>query len=148
MIEGMPLPATDDPLDREFWARARDGRLVVQSCGQCGAQRFPPRPMCPCCQSEEVVWRADPGGGRIWSFATPRPPLLPAFEAMLPYVVIVGALDSDPAIRIVGMMDVGPGDRPDDDAITIGRPIHLVFKAVGDGCALPFWRLGPKAGPA
>ncbi|MHA3794173.1 zinc ribbon domain-containing protein [Sphingomonas sp. YL-JM2C] len=142
MIQGIPLPATDDPLDAEFWAWAREGRLVVQGCGQCGARRFPPRPMCPHCQSEEVRWDEDPGGGHIWSFATPRPPLLPAFEALLPYVVIVGALDSDPAIRIVGMLD---GDLPDGDAIAIGWPIHLVFKAVGDDCALPFWRLGPKA---
>ncbi|OCC25609.1 hypothetical protein MB02_02985 [Croceicoccus estronivorus] len=147
MIEGMPLPATDDPLDREFWSKARDGKLVVQACGDCGTSRFPPRPMCPHCQSENVTWRDDPGTATIWSFATPRPPLLPAFEAITPYITVIGALDSDPMIRIAGMAVTGA-----DDAFTgltaedveIGQPLTIHFQTVSPDCALPVWRLGPR----
>jgi uncharacterized OB-fold protein len=147
MIESLPLPATDNPLDRDFWEHARRGRLVVQTCGDCGEMRFPPRPMCPRCQSEHTIWREDEGKGVVWSFATPRPPLLPAFEALLPYVVIIGALDSNPTIRIAAM-----AARDEDDAamaapaagrIAIGQPIRIGFKAVSDECSLPFWRLRP-----
>lgn len=150
MIEGFPLPATDDPLDSAFWAAARDGRLVIQACGTCGTRRFPPRPMCPACQSEHVTWQDDPGSATIWSFATPLPPLLPAFEAMLPYVTVIGALDSDPAIRIAGMA-VGGDHNPTGLTaadVRIGQPVSIGFIAASDNCALPVWRLdAPIDGP-
>ncbi|MFA5964601.1 MAG: zinc ribbon domain-containing protein [Sphingomonas sp.] len=144
MIEGQPLPAIDDPLDRAFWEKARQGVLVIQACASCGEQRFPPRPMCPHCQSESIAWQEDAGDATVWSFASPRPPLLPAFEAMAPYVTVIGALASNPAIRIAGMViasdeasptGLGPGD------VAIGQPIQIHFREVAPGCALPFWRL-------
>lgn len=147
MIEGLPLPATDDPLDREYWDAARAGRLVVQACGACGVQRFPPRPMCPHCQSESVVWQEDGGAATIWSFATPRPPLLPAFEAMAPYITVIGALDSNPAIRIAGMAIPANGGSPTGlgpDDVAIGQPIRIAFREAAPGCALLFWQLGPR----
>lgn len=146
MIEGLPLPATDNPLDQPFWHAARDGRLVVQACGDCGEAPFPPRPMCPCCQSEEVQWIEDDGAATVWSFATPRPPLLPAFEAMLPYITVIGALRSNPAIRIAGMaIDAGGQTALDADAIAIGQPLCMEFHVVSESVALPLWRIAAGA---
>lgn len=146
MIQGIPLPATDDPLDSEFWAQARLGQLVVQCCEDCGEMRFPPRPMCPSCQSERIGWRKDDGEAVVWSFASPGPPLLPAFEALLPYVVVIGALRSNPAIRISGMAVVGNECEPDSLArlrIEIGQPICMRFRAMNEDCSLPIWSIEP-----
>lgn len=145
MIETIPLPATDDPLDRAFWTNALQGRLVVQSCGACGEMRFPPRPMCPHCQSEDSIWNEAAPEGTVWSFACPARPLLPAFEAMTPYVTIIGALDAHPTIRIAGMAvadDEGSMTGITADDVRVGQPVRLLFREVSNGCALPFWRLG------
>jgi uncharacterized OB-fold protein len=149
MIEGLPLPATGDPIDAAFWDAACEDRLVLQACGDCGEPRFPPRPMCPHCQSESIAWIDDDGRGTVWSYAIPSPPLLPAFEAMLPYVTVIGALVSHPHIRIAGMAVREDGEGPTGlgaDDIAVGQSLQLIFRPVSDECALPFWRLG--AAPA
>ena len=146
MIEGAPLPATDDPLDRAFWASACREKLVVQACGDCGEWRFPPRPMCPQCQSENVVWKEVSGEGVVWSFASPRSPLLPAFEALVPYVTIIGALKENPQIRITGVAvrgDDGETKGVSESDVRIGQPIRVQFKAVSEDCTLPCWRIEP-----
>lgn len=149
MIETLPLPATDNPLDREFWANALAGRLVVQTCDACAEMRFPPRPMCPHCQSEDSVWNEVSPEGTVWSFACPAPPLLPAFEAMAPYVTIIGALGAHPAIRIAGMAiadDAGSVTGVTAADVAIGQPVRLLFRKVSEDCALPFWCLGIQTG--
>ncbi|WP_374596161.1 Zn-ribbon domain-containing OB-fold protein [Sphingosinicella sp.] len=146
MIETIPLPATDDPLDRPFWSNALEGRLVIQACAVCGEMRFPPRPMCPHCQSEDSIWNEVAPEGAVWSFACPARPLLPAFEAMAPYVTIIGALGAHPAIRIAGMAaagDAGSVTGLTADDVRIGQPVRLLFRQVSADCALPFWHLGP-----
>ncbi|WP_252258579.1 Zn-ribbon domain-containing OB-fold protein [Erythrobacter aurantius] len=146
MIEGLPLPSVDDPLDQPFWAAAIKGRLVVQLCDQCGETRFPPRPMCPSCQSEVSEWVEDGGEAQVWSFAAPQPPLLPAFEAMLPYVTVLGALDSHPHIRIAGMAVGADGETSTGITaadIQIGQPVQLRFRRATDESALPVWQIAP-----
>lgn len=145
MIEGAPLPATDDPLDRDFWAAARQEKLVVQACADCGEWRFPPRPMCPHCQSENAVWKEVSGEGVVWSFAIPRSPLLPAFEALTPYVTIIGALKENPEIRIAGMAvkgDDGDARGVTEEDVNIGQTIKVEFKSVSEDCSVPCWRIG------
>jgi uncharacterized protein len=144
MIEGLPLPSLDDPLDHAFWAAAAEGRLVVQACSACGEARFPPRPMCPHCQSEDCKWVEDDGAGHVWSFAAPRSPLLPAFEALLPYVTILATLESNPKIRIAGMAVGADGETSTGitaSDIRIGQPARLRFRAVAANCALPVWQI-------
>jgi len=142
MIESIPLPATDDPIDAPFWQAARRGELVVQRCTACGARRFPPRPMCPSCQSWAHEWQTMSGRGRIWSFVVPHPPLLPAFTRIAPYNVIVVELADDPAIRLVGNLVVSAGgeiNEVDPARIVIGTPVRVVFQRVADDVALPRW---------
>lgn len=148
MIEGLPLPATDDPLDSAYWEAAREGHLLVQTCKDCGEARFPPRPMCPHCQSEQVAWREDDGAATIWSFAVPSAPLLPAFEAMLPYATVIAALNSNPLIRIAGMAVRAADDEPTGltgNDVVIGQPVQIGFRAVTPACTLPVWRLEPTS---
>ena len=142
MIEGIPLPATDDPNDAPFWQATLRGELLVQTCRGCGKHRFPPRPMCPQCQSFEHVWTPTSGRGRVWTFAVPHPPLLPAFTKFAPYLVIVVELEDDPSIRMVGNLVRSPdGDINEIDPATvrIGMPVRVVFQRAADDVALPYW---------
>jgi hypothetical protein len=141
MESGMLLPDLDGEDGAEFWAGAARGELLVQACGQCGAWRFPPRPMCPECRSLEIRWEPASGRATVWSYVVAHPPLLPAYAALAPYNVIVVALDDDPSIRMVGNLLAspdGPLDGLDPSSIRIGEPVRVVFCAVDDA-TLPRW---------
>jgi uncharacterized OB-fold protein len=141
VIEQAPLPAVDEDT-AGFWEGAAKGELRIPACAACGRLRFPPRPMCPYCRSTEVRWQTMSGRGTVWSFVVAHPPLLPAFQAVAPYNVVVVALDEDETIRLVGNLvpsaDGGINAVPPAD-IRIGLPVEVVFQAAGDGISLPRW---------
>jgi len=142
MIDGIPLPATDNPGDAPFWEGTRAGELRVQQCARCDTLRFPPRPVCPHCRSFEVGWKPMSGQGRIWSFAIPHPPLLPAFAGVAPYNVIIVELDEDPSIRMVGNLVAsanGEINEVDPATIEIGSAVTAVFQKVGDDVTMVRW---------
>jgi uncharacterized OB-fold protein len=141
MIEGAPLPAISED-SAGFWEGTAAGELRIQRCTNCGRLRFPPRPMCPNCQSLEHEWKPMSGKGRIWSFVVPHPPLLPAFSELAPYNVVVVELDEDPTIRLVGnLLASADGQINDIDphAIAIGEPVTVVFQPAGEDVVLPRW---------
>lgn len=145
MIEGLLLPEVDEE-SAPFWEFAAAGELRVQRCASCGALRMPPRPMCPRCRSTEASWDLLSGRGRVWSWAVPHPPLLPAYEAMAPYAVVIVEVDEDPTVRFVGNLvetPDGPLDEVDPGTVRIGEPIRVVFPApVDDGrgpVVIPRW---------
>jgi uncharacterized protein len=141
METGFLLPDPTEPTAAEFWAGAARGELLVQACGECGAWRMPPRPMCPVCRSTAVRWEPTSGRGTIWSFIVPHPPLLPAYALLAPYNVIVVALDERPTIRFVGNLLAsadGPINEIDPATIQIGEPVRVVYQQVED-VTLPRW---------
>jgi uncharacterized OB-fold protein len=135
------LPDVDDPDAAEFWAGCERGELLVQTCKSCGMRRMPPRPMCPRCRSLELRWEAMSGRGTIWSFIVPHPPLLPAYQELAPYNVVVVALEEDPTIRFVGNLVTEPDgaiNEIDPATIAIGDAVLVVFHRVED-VVLPRW---------
>jgi len=141
LYEGILLPDIDR-VSAGFWDATARGELRVQACGACGKWRMPPRPMCPSCRSTEVEWVLTNGRGTVWSFVVPHPPLLPAYERMAPYNVIVVALDEDPSMRLVGNLVAsadGPLDEIDPTTIVIGEPVHVAFPPPVDDIVLPRW---------
>jgi uncharacterized protein len=129
-----------------FFEAAARGELRIQTCRSCGRRRFPPRPMCPWCHSLEAEWRLQSGRGRIWSFAVPHPPLLPAFVDEAPYIVVVVELEEDPGIRLVGNIvrevDGAIGSITSDE-LTVGMDVIAVFGKSVEGFPVPQWVLRP-----
>jgi len=143
--EGMLLPELDEE-SAPFFAYAAAGELRVQRCASCGTRRVPPRPMCHVCTSTDVEWELLSGRGRVWSFAIPHPPLLPAYAEVAPYNVVVVEAEEDPTIRFVGNLVLsadGPLDEVDPSSIRIGEAVRVVFSSpVDDGqgaVVLPRW---------
>jgi hypothetical protein len=143
--EGFLVPLGDEETDG-FWEGTALGQLRLQACGACGRLRFPPRVMCPHCQSVERGWRAVSGRGVIWSFVVAHPPLLPAYAPYAPYPVITVTLDEDPALRMVGNLVEtadGPINAVDPATIEIGQPVEVVFsrrlRPDGTEVFLPSW---------
>ena len=142
MIEGIPLPATDDTIDAPFWAATLRGEIAIQRCTGCGTRRFPPRPMCHVCQSFDHAWQRMSGEGRIWSFVVPHPPLLPSFAKVAPYNVVLVELAEDPSIRMVGNLVRSAGgeiNEVDPKTITIGERVRAVFHRAAEDVAMVCW---------
>jgi uncharacterized OB-fold protein len=96
--------------------------------------RFPPRPMCPRCQSFECEWTKVSGRGTIYSFVIAHAPVLPAFQPRLPMPIVLVELAEDPTLRMIGNI-VGDA-RP-----TIGAKVEVAFEEVAPDVTLPQWKL-------
>jgi uncharacterized OB-fold protein len=143
------LPLGDEESEG-FWAGTAAGELRVQECAACGALRFPPRVMCPECQSTARSWRAVSGRGVIWSFVVVHPPVLPAYAPYTPFPVITVTLAEKPSLRLVGNLVTEPGgdiNGVDPAGIEIGEPVRAVFtgrpRPDGTLVHLPQWVRDP-----
>ena len=136
MIETIPIPGIND-FDKEYWDNCSKNILSIQHCGECGEGRFPPRHMCPHCQSIVHNWKTVSGNGVLWSFVVPRPPLLPIFEKQSPYVVGLVELVEYKSIRIIGQIETNSSK--DIDTIKIGDKLSINFKKINDEISLPYW---------
>ena len=134
MTSERPLPRPDDA-SQEYWQGCRDGELRMQRCTPCGHLRFPPRPMCPRCQSFECGWVPVSGRGTVYSWVVAHPPLLPAFVDLAPLVVLLVELEEGDDLRIVGNL---LGEGPED--VAIGMPVEVAFEQVAADVVLPQWR--------
>jgi len=120
----LPQPT---PLSRPFWEGTRQGRLLLQRCGCCGAYRWTPQYLCRQCHAEEYEWVPVSGRGAVYSHTTVHRAPSPAFEP--PYVVAVVALAEGPMMltNIVGC---------DPAAVAIGMEVEVVFEPASDEITL------------
>ena len=138
---GFPIPVADQDT-QPFWDGCRRGELLIQRCGQCRKWLWQPRPICSQCQIPGPVWTKVSGDGTITSWTVMRPPTLPAFAAMVPFVVLLVTLDE--GVRLLGYLvdDGGVVCRTDGSAegVTTGRRVRLRFHDQA-GTILPCWTL-------
>jgi uncharacterized OB-fold protein len=108
---------------REFLEGVREGRLVVQRCGACGALAVPPKAVCPDCESR--AWERVPlsGDGEVASFTVIRvaPPRL---AAEVPYAIVVARMAE--GVSLLGRLAGAPVD-----AVRVGMPVRLVPPPAG-----------------
>lgn len=126
-----PLPQIDG-VNAEYWQAAREGRLLVQECPQCGHRQWYPRALCTRCAAEPA-WLETAGRGTIHTFTVIRQQGVPAFRAELPYAVVMVDLEEGP--RVFGAM---PG--VDVDVVEIGMPVEVYFLAAADDIGVAYWR--------
>jgi uncharacterized OB-fold protein len=103
---GLLPPITSD--NAEFWEGLARGALMLQRCSDCGKRRYPIAPVCPHCGKSRWAWRPHDGSGRIFSWVRYHKSYLPEFEDLMPYVVVVVALDDGP--RMTGRLLEPHGD--------------------------------------
>jgi len=134
LIDERPLPFPDDA-SAPFWEACRRRELRMQQCSGCKKLRFPPRPMCPRCQSFDSEWVPVSGRGRIYSFVVAHAPVLPAFAGRVPFPIVLVELDEDAGLRIVGNL-VGQ-----KAPVRIGARVEVAFEEVAPDVTLPQWRV-------
>ena len=129
-----PRPAVNR--DNAFWFEAaREHRLVIQRCADCGALRHPPGPMCPRCRS--LAWDTVTASGRatLYSWVVAHHPRHPAFET--PYLVVVVELEEGTRL-ISNLVDL------EADDLEIGMPLELRWLDADPDLTLPVF--GPVSG--
>jgi uncharacterized OB-fold protein len=125
------MPVITD-LTRPFWDAAREGRLAIQRCGDCGYFSHPPRTACDACRSDALAFETVSGRGSVWSFTVMHQPSVAGFEGAVPYVTALVELDEQPMLLLVTNL---PGVPP--DAVAIGQRVRVSFLPWEDGLALP-----------
>jgi uncharacterized OB-fold protein len=129
----LPAPVVNAD-SRPYWEGAREGKLLLQRCGDCGTLRFFPRYLCTACGSDRTEWAEASGRGTVHSFTIVHRAAFPEFQARTPYVVALVDLEEGPRImtNIVG---------DDALAVSIGDAVVVEFEARGtDGAKVPQFR--------
>ena len=126
-----PVPYPDEE-SGPFWEACARHELVIQTCAQCGHKHYPPRPMCPACQSLESRWEPASGRGRVWSWVVAHPPVIPSFADRVPFNVAV--IELEEGVRMIGnVFDVSNEDLHES------MPVEITFEDVEEGVSLPQW---------
>lgn len=126
-----PLPDVDDPVMAPFWNGAREHKLLQQRDRQTGKVHWPPKPMY-WKGGERLEWFEASGRGEVYTYVVAYKPFLPAFESMLPHIMVVVQLDE--GARIVGYMK---NCAPED--MRFGMRVRVAFEDLTDRVSLPIW---------
>lgn len=159
MVEyrGMQLIVPEN--DSEFlgyYEAARQHRLVMKKCADCGLMRFPPGSGCPWCMSLDWTWQEVSGNGTIYTYEIIAHAIQPGFREITPYPVVVVELDEQRGVpteheglRLVTNL-VDEGFNPETETNTaIGKRVEVVFQDISDDFTLPQFKLSkePPEGP-
>jgi uncharacterized OB-fold protein len=126
------LPAIDDETE-EWWAAARDGRLLVKRCTDCGRAHFYPRVFCPHCWSEHVDWEQASGRAVLYTWSVVHSNDLPPFPERVPYVAAIVDLAEGPRM-MTNIVDCDPAD------LRVGMDLEVTFRQETDEVTLPVFR--------
>jgi uncharacterized protein len=127
----MPRPQVE-ALSEPFWAAAREGRLVIQRCTDCGTFRHMPHVMCASCQSPAHEWVESAGQGTVFTYTIVTHPVHAATAAAVPYNVVVVKLDDCGGVLVPGnVVDCPPED------VYVCMAVEVVFERVDDEIAIP-----------
>ncbi|HEX3946824.1 MAG TPA: OB-fold domain-containing protein [Acidimicrobiales bacterium] len=128
-----PRPAITQ--DNSFWFEgARQHKLLIQRCTNCGRLRHTPLPACATCRSFDWDTVESTGRGELYSFVVVHYPEVPSFEYPLP----IGLVELEEGTRVVADL-VGL----DPAAWRVGMAVTVDFVDYDDELTLPVF--GPVA---
>lgn len=126
-----PVPVVDE-LSEPFWEGAKQHRLVVQRCAECGYYNHPPRPACDNCSSQRLEFVPVSGRGTIYTYTVMHQKNVAGFEDEIPYINIVVELDEQPALLMVSNLP-----HADLDRVRIGGRAEVWFEERGPELVVP-----------
>ena len=114
------------PENLPFWEAAARHALLIPRCANCGQSHWHPRPHCPHCRSDAVLWEQASGKATIHSYTVIRRP-------DSAYVLAYVQLEEGPL-----MMTNIIGAAPED--LRIGMAVRCEFRATAEGRDAPVFR--------
>lgn len=133
-IANKPLPVITD-LTRPFWAAAKEGRLVMQKCDNCGTVNFHPKPWCIECGNRDLEWTDIKPKGTVYSYTISHTIAMnfPGWKDDLP--ILLGLIDLDEGARMYAQVT---HCSPED--IHIGMRVRAYFEAISEEAGIPKFR--------
>ncbi|MFP5511056.1 MAG: Zn-ribbon domain-containing OB-fold protein [Alphaproteobacteria bacterium] len=128
-----PLPVIDHD-SAPYWEAAREGRLDIPLCGDCGKHHFYPRAICPHCHSDNLKFDTVSGRGVVHTFTIARRPAGPAFADDVPYVVALIELEEGP--RMMSRIQTD-----DPETVQIGARVEVTFVKATDEITFPYFKM-------
>ena len=128
-----PLPVIDHD-SAPYWEAAREGRLDIPLCGDCGKHHFYPRAICPHCHSDNLKFDTVSGRGVVHTFTIARRPAGPAFADDVPYVVALMELEEGP--RMMSRIQTD-----DPETVQIGARVEVTFVKATDEITFPYFKM-------
>ena len=121
---GIDVPRTlpdIEPHTEAFWTGGQSGHLMINQCQSCQRYVHPTVPMCPSCQSRDVVATPVSGKATVVSYTVNHMPWVP--DLPVPYVFAAVELDEQPGLRLsTEIVNIDP------EAVFIGMSVKVVFE--------------------
>jgi uncharacterized protein len=138
LVAVRPVRPAPDSLTSFFWDGAREHRLLLQRCDNCGRFQHPPEPVCHHCLSFSLGTGEVSGRGTIYSFEIATQAFHPWFADKIPFVIAVVELVEQPNLKLItNIVEVDP----DSAAIQVGAEVEVTWQEFDDGFTLPVFRL-------
>jgi uncharacterized protein len=133
-----PVRPAPDSLTSFFWDGAREHRLLIQRCDDCGRFQHPPEPVCHHCLSFSLSAAEVSGRGTIYSFEIATQAFHPWFADKIPFVIAVVELIEQPNLKLItNIVEVDP----DSAGIQVGAEVEVTWRKLDDEFTLPVFRL-------
>ncbi len=129
---GKPVPVPDE-ISAPFFDGAREGKLMLQHCTNCGQWSFPVRERCPHCFAASLEWKPASGKGTLYTYTIMHQVMNPGFASSVPYNV--SQVDLAEGVRMIANV-VGIANTD----LKPGMALEVVFEDVGEGVSLPKFR--------
>lgn len=143
--------APNDPEHLQFLQAAGQGRFVLQRCTECGKLRYPIGNACPFCTALGWEWAEVSGKGTIYSYELVVHAIHPSFRGQAPYPIVLVELDEQRGVptahdglRVLSMLVDAKGQPESQEKVAIGLRVETCFTDLGDGLALPRFRLADE----
>ena len=152
----MPLSIDDlDGENLEYFRHCAAHDFHLQQCDDCKLLRYPPTTACPWCTCLTSTWTRVEGKGEVYSYEEVRHGIQPAFQARVPYMVLLVELDTQKgkpteheSLRVVANLTTTDGVLAPPDMVQrvgIGSRMRMVFSDVAPGLSLPQWTIDDGA---
>jgi len=128
----LPVPTADEASER-FFRGAKERKLMLLRCPQCGTWRLPGRDRCADCWSTEEAWAEASGRGRLYTFGIMHQKYHPSFADAVPYNYAIVELEEGPRL-VTNIVDC-----PNDELRT-DMPVEAVYDDVSDETTLVRFR--------
>jgi len=124
-----PLPVIR-PWSKSFWEAAKQHKLVIQTCDDCGTKIFYPRKFCPDCWSSNLGWVEASGKAKVFSYTITMTGVEENFADDLPFVL--AWVDLEEGVRMLtNIVGCEPGE------VSIGMDVEVVFEDAAPEISIP-----------
>ncbi|MEQ8689615.1 MAG: Zn-ribbon domain-containing OB-fold protein [Pseudomonadales bacterium] len=121
---------------RPFWQGAKEGKLMLPKCEDCGQVHWYPRHICPHCHSMNLTWVEGSGEGTIYTYAVQHM-VFGKWAEQAPFVTAyVDLKEGDRMLTVLRGVDP---QKPEE--IKIGAAVRVEFEQADDETFVPYWRV-------